>query len=353
MYKNSALCFESVMGFNDKIIMLVGIPIASMMVSLLLFVESFVTLDWKVLMVCIPMSFLYTTLIWISLRFFYKFIKRAYPKTTQIGQRAVLAFFAIAFSFKLINFIVEFGLIHFMPGVAFVHEPVLAFPATLIVASLVITIYEAISFYLQLEKTTAEKINLEKHYVSSQLEGLRNQVNPHFLFNSLNTLSYLIPEDPDRAMRFVQQLSKVYRYVLESRDSHVIPLQEEMEFLNSYIFLLKERFGNSLKIKIDQFDKSSNIAIVPLSMQLLFENAIKHNVISQEMPLTIEVFRNNGSLVVRNRLQLKNQVQDSTGVGIENIKSRYGMLTEKPVEIKQNADFFMVYLPIIELNTEQ
>jgi LytS/YehU family sensor histidine kinase len=151
-------------------------------------------------------------------------------------------------------------------------------------------------------------------------------------------------------VRFVQKLSKVYRYVLESRDAQIIPLCEEMDFLQSYIFLLKERFGDNLSVDIANLEHEKNTAIVPLTMQMLFENAIKHNVISTGKPLKIEVFGQNGHLVVRNNLQLKNQVMDSTGVGLDNIRARYEIFTHQPVEVSTEGDFFTVWLPRLSLS---
>ncbi|HND89317.1 MAG TPA: histidine kinase, partial [Saprospiraceae bacterium] len=171
----------------------------------------------------------------------------------------------------------------------------------------------------------------------------------HFLFNSLNTLIYLIPEHSAKAVNFVQKLSKVYRYVLESRDAKVIPLAEEMDFLNAYIFLLKERFGDNLCLRIGDLRAHPQAAIVPLSLQMLFENAIKHNIISAERPLCIEVFIENAHLVVRNNLQRKNQVMDSTGVGLQNIRDRYRMLSERSVEVIASPQHFTVALPLLSL----
>jgi two-component system LytT family sensor kinase len=193
----------------------------------------------------------------------------------------------------------------------------------------------------------AEKVELERRNVESQLESLRNQVNPHFLFNSLNTLVYLIPEEPEKAVRFVQQLSKVYRYVLESREARIIPLQDELDFLHSYIFLLKERFGENLQVRLHDLNSHAGGGIVPLTLQILFENAIKHNVLSIEKPLTIEVFVQKDHLVVRNNLQKKNQVLDSTGVGLENIRARYRMLTNREVDVIVSREYFTVLLPTI------
>ena len=121
---------------------------------------------------------------------------------------------------------------------------------SLMVTFLVLGIYETIGFYTQLQKSLVEKERLVKENMQSQLESLRNQVNPHFFFNSLNTLVYLIPEAPDKAVNFVQKLSKAYRYILEIRDRHLVALQEEIDFLTSYTCLLKERFGENLQIEV-------------------------------------------------------------------------------------------------------
>ena len=342
-------CFEDTMGFNDRWLMAIGIPLASIMISLLLFSNAYEQGNWQFLLVCIPMSVVYTSIFWFSLRKIYQRVKERFPDLADIHQRLIWVFG----TFLVLYFVVHYALDAFFNWLVPAHagqgrpSGVVSFIATLIMSSLVITIYEALSFYIQLQRSVAEKAMLERQNVESQLESLRNQVNPHFLFNSLNTLIYLIPEEPDKAVRFVQQLSKVYRYVLESRDSKTILLSEELAFLQSYNFLLKERFGENLQIELRDLDSKASTGIVPLTLQMLFENAIKHNVISTEKPLHIEVFAENGHLVVRNNLQRKNQVMDSTGVGLQNIKDRYRILTDSEVEVIVSREYFTVILPVI------
>ncbi len=346
---NSRSCFQEVVGFNDRWLIIIGLPLASVLISLLLFGDAYAKKDWGFVTVCLGMSFLHTAVFWFSLRWVYYRSKLRYPRFEQIGGR--LSWFLLAFF--TIYFTVNKGLVLFFNWWSPDHgenDPnhVVSFVSAFLMSALLIVLYEALSFYIQLQRTIAEKATLERQNVESQLEGLRNQVNPHFLFNSLNTLVYLIPEDADKAVRFVQQLSKVYRYVLESRDAKIIPLAEELEFLKSYIFLLKERFGDNLQIELRDLDKREHTAIVPLTLQMLFENAIKHNIISTEKPLRIEVFAENGHLVVRNNLQRKNQVMDSTGVGLQNIKDRYRMLTDSEAEVIVSREYFTVILPAIE-----
>lgn len=342
-------CFRDVIGFNDRWMLIIGIPLASIIVSLLLFTEMYAQLRWKVIAFCWPISLAYTAAFWLGMRKTYHLVKMRHPSFRDIGKRAFMALGA----FLIVYFAINWGLGAFFMYAFPEHmqnpNPILVFVVSLVLCALVIAIYEAASFYLQLSTAIREKAELERHYVSSQLEGLRNQVNPHFLFNSLNTLIYLIPEDAGKAVNFVQKMSKVYRYVLESRDAKLILLEEELEFLKSYIYLLKERFGENLQVHLNGLDQRPGTAIVPLTLQMLFENAIKHNVISTEKPLTIEVFFENNHLIVRNNLQRKNQVMDSTGVGLQNIKDRYRMLNDEAVSVIVSQQYYTVVLPAIEM----
>jgi len=347
MQKNQ--CFKDVIGFNDRWMLIVGIPVAGVIISLLLFTEQYMQLDWRYLTFCVPISFVYTAAFWFSMRKTYHLVKLRYPTFEDIWIRMAWILSIFIGIFFLINVSLDRFFKWLLPGHAIQPNPIVEFIGSLILSALVIAIYEAASFYLQLATAIREKADLERHYVASQLEGLRNQVNPHFLFNSLNTLIYLIPETPDKAVRFVQQLSKVYRYVLESRGDKVIPLDTELKFLESYIFLLKERFGENITVEINNLENRGCHAIVPLTLQILLENAIKHNIISAEKPLKIEIFAENGHLIMRNNLQKKNQVMDSTGVGLDNIRARYQMLTDQEVQIQVSPQYYTVLLPVIDL----
>lgn len=341
----SATCLRDVIGFDDRLMMFIGIPVASVIVFIMLFGHQINQENWVRFFSCAPLSIAYTAAFWFLIRRSYYFIWRMHPEFREIRTRIMWLVPVFLGGYFLIHLILDNFFLTFFPGMGQKPDRILDFTVSLLLSALVLAIYEAAAFYQQLIVAIHDKAELERHYVSSQLEGLRNQVNPHFLFNSLNTLIYLIPEDQTKAVNFVQKLSKVYRYVLESRDAKVIPLEEELEYLNAYVFLLKERFGQNLQVKIGDFKSEKQIQIVPLTLQMLFENAIKHNVISTEKPLNIEVFGENGHLVVRNNLQRKNQVMDSTGVGLQNIKDRYRMLTDKPVEIIASQQYFTVILP--------
>jgi hypothetical protein len=221
-----------------------------------------------------------------------------------------------------------------------------------IYGSVIVTII--ISFFLHAKEflrfwreATVEKEKYQKESIAARYESLKNQVNPHFLFNSLNALSNLVYEDQDKAVKFIKQLSEVYRYVLDTRDREVVPLKEELDFLNSYVFLQQIRFGNKLKIEIDL--PNQDVSITPLALQMLIENSIKHNVISEDDPLLIRVFEENDSIVVENNLQKKQTLgEPSAGVGLENICKRYELLTDKKVAISEQDGKFVVKLPLLK-----
>ncbi len=213
---------------------------------------------------------------------------------------------------------------------------------------MVIAIYESIYFMNELKKSVEEQENLKRESLNAQLSALKTQVNPHFLFNNLNTLCAIIPDDPKQAIDFVQEMSKVYRHILDVKEEKTIPLKEELDVLKAYGFLLKTRFGSNLDIDINIPDEKLQQRIVPFSLQLLMENAIKHNIVSSEKPLRINVFSENGNLVVSNNLQVKNQVYESTGIGLDNIRNRYKLLGDKKVKVTESGENFIVSIPLLE-----
>jgi LytS/YehU family sensor histidine kinase len=192
----------------------------------------------------------------------------------------------------------------------------------------------------------AEKLQTET--ITSRFEALKSQVNPHFLFNSLNSLSDLVYEDADLAAKFIKQLSEVYRYVLESRTKDLVTLDEELKFLNSYLFLQKIRFDDKLQFEVDLPDLA-NYQIPPVSLQILAENALKHNIVSQEDPLKISIYQEGNYLVIRNNLQKKTVLkEESTGIGLANIEARFKILSRQEVLIEEAGGYFTVKLPLIK-----
>jgi hypothetical protein len=220
-----------------------------------------------------------------------------------------------------------------------------------IVPSLVITFFISLFFHGRgflsaWRKAAFDAEHFQQESIKAQYQSLKNQVNPHFLFNSLNALTNLVYEDQDKAAKFIKQLSEVYRYVLDTRDKEVVPIQDELKFIDAYLFLQKIRFGNKLKVEINLNGVETKVA--PLAIQMLIENAIKHNVVSEEDPLTIRIFHEENFIVIENNLQRKKVLDEgSSGVGLENICKRYEFLSDKKVQVSDENNKFKVSIPIL------
>ena len=208
-------------------------------------------------------------------------------------------------------------------------------------------IYKLILSIIKKQENKVKEQKIIAGTASAKFETLKNQIDPHFLFNSLNVLSSLIEENPENAQRFTTALSKVYRYVLEQKDKDLVPIEEELAFAKTYMNLLQMRFENSLTFEISIENINTEAKVVPLSLQLLLENAVKHNVISEQKPLHIKIYIENDVLVIQNNFQKKAVLQDGQGVGIQNIISRYHIITDRKVSIEQNENTFTVKLPIL------
>lgn len=219
---------------------------------------------------------------------------------------------------------------------------------SLIITIMVSAIVHSRNFLTGWKQTLLEAEKLKKEQAIAQYETLKTQVNPHFLFNSLNVLTTLVHKDADVAEQFIIQLSKVYRYILESRAQEIIPLEEEMRNLEAYVFLMKIRFGGNFIFDNQLTINTNHYKVAPLTLQMLVENALKHNEISKMYPLSISVFLEQNCIVVRNNLQLKTNQNDSTGIGLSNIKARYGFLSSEPVSVSEADGFFTVKIPLIK-----
>jgi hypothetical protein len=219
-----------------------------------------------------------------------------------------------------------------------------------VIVSLVITFLISLflhgrEFLLLWRKAAVDAERYQKESIQANFESLKSQVNPHFLFNSLNVLTSLVYQDADKAARFIKKLSEVYRYVLDTQGQEVVLLKEEMAFVDSYVYLQKIRFGENLNVEISHLGDGK---VIPLSVQLLLENAIKHNEVSSEYPLTIAVRRDNDYLVVVNGLRLKSHpLEETSGLGLSNIQKRYEFLSDKPVVIDKTDASFTVKIPIL------
>ena len=212
----------------------------------------------------------------------------------------------------------------------------------------IVIIFHFVYFYNKYQKNKLKEQKVIAGTASAKFDALKNQLDPHFLFNSLNVLTSLIDENPESAQKFTTSLSKVYRYVLEQKDKELVTVDEELDFARTYMTLIKMRFEDSIIFEIPDRASNPESKVVPLSLQLLLENAVKHNTVTSSKPLYIKIYEdNNGNLVVENNLQPKQIVKKSSGVGLENIKQRYQLLTHKKVNINQQADRFAVAIPML------
>ena len=182
---------------------------------------------------------------------------------------------------------------------------------------------------------------------SAQFDALKNQLDPHFLFNSLNVLTSLIDESPDNAQKFTTSLSKVYRYVLEQKNKELVTIEDELKFARTYMSLLKMRFEDSIIFDIPEKVANPEAKVVPLSLQLLLENAVKHNMVTSQKPLHIKIYERGNDLVVENNLQPKQVVKKSSGVGLANIVQRYALLTKREMLIEETPKHFSVAIPML------
>jgi sensor histidine kinase YesM len=291
------------------------------------------------------MSSLTWFLIWLGNSFLGVYLNKRYSWTEQPARRFVIgSIVTVAGTTLMVVVLLEFFrlIFHFDYGDTYK----ISVYTSIIITILISMFLHGRAFLLSWKKSSIDAEKLQKESIVARYESLKNQVNPHFLFNSLNALTNLVYEDPDKAVQFIKQLSEVYRYVLDTRDREVVAVEEELHFLDSWLFLQKIRFGDNLKSQIEVSSKKAHIA--PLALQMLIENAIKHNIVSAEDPLVVNIFEKDNSIFVENNLQKKTTIgEPSSGVGLENICKRYEFLSDRKVEIIKSTEKFTVKLPLI------
>ncbi|MCW3120759.1 MAG: autolysis histidine kinase LytS [Flavipsychrobacter sp.] len=200
---------------------------------------------------------------------------------------------------------------------------------------------------MHLKKTTEENEQMKQEMVQSQYETLKSQVNPHFLFNSLNTLTVMIPQQPEVAVTFVEQLSKVFRYSLQHSSQNTIEVETELKVVRSYLFLNEQRYEGKLLTVIELDEQAMQQKIITQSLLMLVENAIKHNELSTDKPLTLRIYNEGAYIVVANTLQRKSLIERSTNIGLDNIKKRYALATTIPVMVDEQGNNFTVKIPLL------
>ncbi len=220
------------------------------------------------------------------------------------------------------------------------------FPALFFALALT-AIYISFNFFNAWKKSLLEVEKYKTQSVEAQLQNLKNQLNPHFLFNNLSVLTSLVYQNQDKAADFINELSKVYRYALDNKNSELVTLHEELEFLNHYIYLLKIRFDNAVSFSINIDEKKMHKYLPPMCLQMLVENTIQHNEASQANPLRVNIYTENDTLIIENNIQLRTDKAESSKMGLKNIQARYSYFVDKKVEVSINRDSFKVTLPLM------
>src|SRR5258708_2407407 len=342
-------------GFDDRLVMIMGLLILPVLIPIIFFgvrIGRRPYFTWNIYWT----TLLITSILWIGNRYIMIWTRTRYPAFEEIKKRLLIQSLAMIVFTLLFNNALGFALggicesnlkISSNDQISF-NDGINSNYAAIFCTLMVVAIYESIYFIGELRKSVEEKEMLKRESLQAQLDALKTQVNPHFLFNNLNTLSAVIPDNPGQAIDFVQQLSKVYRHILEVKNEQSIFLKEELEVLEAYAFLLKTRFGDNLDISIRVAEEKLQQKIVPLSLQILMENAIKHNSVSSSKQLKIDVYAENGKLVVSNNLQKKHSFKESTGIGLDNIRNRYKLLGDKQVDVQEGPSSFIVSIPLLE-----
>jgi sensor histidine kinase YesM len=213
----------------------------------------------------------------------------------------------------------------------------------------VFSIYYVVHFIREWKQSKIESEQLQKETIKSQLDSLKNHLDPHFLFNNLNILSSLIDKDQKGSQEYLNKFAEVYRYMLQNNSSDPILIKDELDFLTTYIDLIKTRFGEAVQVKQKLAEDAEFKQIPPLTLQMLVENCIKHNTMSIEKPLNIIIEADEEYLTVRNNLQGRPVGVASNKSGLKNIKNRYAFFTDKPVLVENNGNYFTVKVPILEI----
>ena len=329
---------------DNKWIRIIGILLIGIIMPLVFYNEN----DGPGLFIWIIISVSITFIVWEGSKRIVSFLWLKYPWEKN---PAVHLLISIIFLISLSSFLI---LVLFLINYAFTDQSSNYWQtmkgvnvAMVLITFFTTSIYEGIYLFKKWKKSLVLTASLEKENIQSQFEVLKNQINPHFLFNSLSILASIIPADPDKAVDFVNRFSKIYRYVLDVKDEIVVELKDELDFVMSYIFLQKIRFGENLMIITNIDAKVLNKFVLPLSLQLLIENAIKHNEISDAYSLTITITNNEDCIIIKNDLQKIQDDSNSTKIGLKNLKERYRLISDSAPKFYIKENMFVAEIPFL------
>jgi hypothetical protein len=340
---------------KDKWFRIIGIPFIALMAHVIFFNENHGSADegfsfWQVYLIGVVEA----TILWEVIRLVLQYYRNRYPDIQQ-SRRRILNQFA---GCMLVTIIIRYLTVWFYDktlfwGYLFPPEGYLynIFVGMLYVA-IIAGIYESIYFFQKWKQTLSQTEALKRENLQTQLDSLKSQINPHFLFNNLSSLTSLIMEDQGKAVDFVNELAAVYRYLLQANDKNLIELRAELTFIDQYFHLLKTRFGDGIALNQEINERYLSYQLPPLTLQLVVENAVKHNAILPHKPLTIQLYTDKtGNLIVVNNLQRKTTpLTMSNKTGLRNIKEKYRLLNHSNVVIHETAESFQVILPLLKID---
>jgi two-component system, LytTR family, sensor kinase len=336
---------------KDYVIMVWTITPFTIILNSIIFGKRYFT-EWQVFAIASVTAFLFLSVSFVLYGGVAVAFRNRFPKDDQFMKRTsiivglfiimtgllILLLFTIYESIGPLNFTFREG--------SFIG----AYSATVVLNIFLTILHEAVAKFASYKATLVETEQLKKEYMQSQLLGLKSQVNPHFLFNGLNSLSSLISEDPPQAERFLDEMSKVYRYLLRNDEEQLVELETELRFINSYYYLLSVRYGEGIVLTTDIANEQRDLMIPPLTLQMLFENAFNLNTISKESPLRISIRSvDDGWLEVKNNIQVKfgSDVQTNKE-GLDNIINKFRLLCQQTVTIEDSATHRVIRLPLIK-----
>lgn len=333
----------------EKYIRWIGIPILAFFMTFLSEHEGSENYTW---LENYGLSILFTGIYWNGCFLIFMFYRKMFPDIRQTMKKLTLTIGSIIAFILLFTPMLRLlmGLITWeqLKNTQVTYEFI---PVTILASIMVGSMYEGAFFFDKWRISVQQNEQLKNQQIRTQFEVLQNQMSPHFLFNCLNALTTLIAENKERAIEFTEKLSEVYRYILQHRDRELIALEEELDFAKSYVFLLQMRFPDNLHVKFDIPNSALSYSIAPLTLQMLIENAMKHNVISQSKPLHVEIYLDKQNcIIVKNNFQPKTTLENSTKTGLANIKKRYEFLGKNNVEIINTKENFMVAVPLMKVH---
>jgi len=335
-------------GFNDIWFVVIGMVVLSFVTDYI-FANSFARYPLKRALTNWGIALMFSILNWSIMRMSFIYLRKRFPKVEQVGKRAIILFFVIVACVCVLDIIGGEVIGYILGAPYYFTERFQVLLPIIIICLMMMAIYEAIYFYIQLKQSIREEEQAKQVVVLAQLDALRNQAQPHFFFNSLNTLRDIIDQNSkEDARQFVDKLSDVYRYILDAGNANVISLRDELKFARAYIHIQKERFGSNLKLSSELPETVLDRLIVPMSLQLLLENAIKHNVISRSKPLTINIKTEKEHLVVSNKIRPKSTQLPSTKIGLINMEKRHALICDKKPLIENNGTEFTVRVPLLQ-----